>query len=289
MTKEEIKKTAEDMIEAQRDESGLSREEVIESSALSFVYMYVHNELAREDLEALGEYLNYPFDMEKADSLKADYEKRVAYRLKRKSKKQFERMKEKLSNNTNFEKTLGAFKSNKSTTYVDDKNKIVVVSMNSLYAKSITPKEIFNRVCGANKNVDKTYKLILMNRAYKLKDASVALENGLDPVIAQFTIEYAVHLALLHLTAKDTNASFYYIKNRRLGNSARTKELEITFDIYSDKKAISHNAFGFLDDVYLKLSNKLSEKINYLDYSGYGVNEEINKVFEELDKERGIA
>ena len=274
MTKEQIKKTVEDMIELQRDESGLSEEEVIDVTAYSFAHQYVYGELTKEDLVALCEYLNFPLDMERVDELKAKYEKRRAYRLKHKAEKQYEKMK--------------TIKSDKSTMYVDDKNKVIVVSMNGLHTKNITPKEVLKKVCEANKNVDKKYKLILLNKSYKLKDAKVALENGLDPVIAQFTIEYAVHLALLDLTMQESNVSFYYVKNRRLGKNARTNELEITFDIYSDKKAICSHKFGFLDDVYQKLYNELSGKINYLDYSSYGVNEEVKEVFEELDKERGI-
>lgn len=86
MTKEEIRVKAEEMIEAQMDESGLSREEVLEVSAICFLEQYMADEISREDLVELGEYLDFPFNMEKVKELKAKRQKQAEYRANRKNK-----------------------------------------------------------------------------------------------------------------------------------------------------------------------------------------------------------
>ena len=86
MTKEEIKRTAEEMIEAQCYESGLVREEVLEPSTLSFVEKYIHDEISREDLIQLSDYLEYPLNMEEVDKLKERRKKRLESRHHQKKK-----------------------------------------------------------------------------------------------------------------------------------------------------------------------------------------------------------
>ena len=49
MTKEEIKKAAEEMIEAQCDESGCAREEVLEVSTLCFLEKYINEIIVTDD------------------------------------------------------------------------------------------------------------------------------------------------------------------------------------------------------------------------------------------------
>ena len=91
MTKEEIKKIAEEMIEAQCDEAGCGREEVLEVSTLCFLEKYIHDEITEEDLIQLSNYLETPLDMEEVEKLKEKRKKQVAYRLNHKARKLIER------------------------------------------------------------------------------------------------------------------------------------------------------------------------------------------------------
>lgn len=95
MTKEEIKKVAEEMIEAQCDESGCVREEVLEVSTFCFLEKYIRDEITKEDLVALSSYLETPLNMEEVDKLKEKRKKQAAYRLNHKAKKIIERTKKK--------------------------------------------------------------------------------------------------------------------------------------------------------------------------------------------------
>lgn len=91
MTKEEIKKVAEEMIEAQCDESGCGREEVLEVSTLCFLEKYIHDEITEEDLIQLSNYLETPLDMEEVEKLKEKRKKQAVYRLNHKARKLIER------------------------------------------------------------------------------------------------------------------------------------------------------------------------------------------------------
>jgi len=95
MTKEEIKKVAEEMIEAQCDESGCVREEVLEVSTFCFLEKYIRDEITKEDLVELSTYLETPLNMEEVDKLKEKRKKQAAYRLNHKAKKLIERKKKK--------------------------------------------------------------------------------------------------------------------------------------------------------------------------------------------------
>lgn len=95
MTKEEIKKAAEEMIEAQCDESGCVREEVLEVSTFCFLEKYIHGEITKEDLIELSNYLETPLDMEEVEKLKEKRRKQAAYRLNHNAKKLIERKKKK--------------------------------------------------------------------------------------------------------------------------------------------------------------------------------------------------
>jgi len=87
MTKEQIKEKAERMIEAQMDESGLEREEVLEVSALCFLEEYIHDDISEEELIALDDYLQVTIDLKEARSLKAKRKKQADYRLNAKAKR----------------------------------------------------------------------------------------------------------------------------------------------------------------------------------------------------------
>ena len=91
MTKEEIKKVAEEMIEAQCDEAGCGREEVLEVSTLCFLEKYIHDEITKEDLIQLSNYLETPLDMEEVEKLKEKRKKQAVYRSNHKARKLIER------------------------------------------------------------------------------------------------------------------------------------------------------------------------------------------------------
>ena len=91
MTKEEIKKVAEEMIEAQCDESGCGREEVLEVSTLCFLEKYINDEITEEDLIQLSNYLETPLDMEEVEKLKEKRKKQAVHRLNHKARKLIER------------------------------------------------------------------------------------------------------------------------------------------------------------------------------------------------------
>lgn len=93
MTKEQIKQIAEEMIEAQIYESGLEREDVIETSMLCFLDDYIKDEIAKEDLLEFATYLCYPIDIEAVEALKSKRKKQAEYRARYKAKKKLERQK----------------------------------------------------------------------------------------------------------------------------------------------------------------------------------------------------
>lgn len=95
MTKEEIKTKAEEMIEAQCYESGCTREEVLEVSALCFLEQYIRDEITKNDLIELSNYLKTPLDMEEVEKLKAKRKKQAEYRLNQKARSIIERKKKK--------------------------------------------------------------------------------------------------------------------------------------------------------------------------------------------------
>lgn len=84
------------MIEIQMDFSGLTREEVLDPSALSFLQQYLRDEITSDDLIALGDYLEYPFDMVEVEKIKATRKKQQEYRLNHKAKKRVEKKIKKL-------------------------------------------------------------------------------------------------------------------------------------------------------------------------------------------------
>lgn len=75
-----------DMIETQIAESGLSEEEVIEPSMLSFVYQYFNGELKDDEILYILNELGYECDM---PLLREKKEKRAARLAKRKVKKEY--------------------------------------------------------------------------------------------------------------------------------------------------------------------------------------------------------
>ena len=91
MTKEQIKQMAEDMIEWQCFESGLSREEVIDPSAYSFCEWYFKDEITRQDLIDLTDYLDFPLNIEEVDKMKERRVKRRLARKRRSEQKKLER------------------------------------------------------------------------------------------------------------------------------------------------------------------------------------------------------
>ncbi len=99
MAKEKLIKMANDMVEAQMEESGLPREDVFEVSTMCFVENYYHNEITKEELAIISEYLQTPLNMEEVDKEKAKRLKRVEYRLKHRAIKLLIKKKAKLSSN----------------------------------------------------------------------------------------------------------------------------------------------------------------------------------------------
>ena len=85
MNNKEIKEKVKTMIEAQMDESGLSEEEVMETTMLSLVYEYYQDDITLEDLCAALDYLGYAYD---ASSLEKGKEERNARLVKRKVRKE---------------------------------------------------------------------------------------------------------------------------------------------------------------------------------------------------------
>lgn len=102
MTNKELKNKAEEMIEAQIDISGLSREEVLDVSALCFMEQYIRDEITSEDLIELGNYLEQPFDMDEVEKIKATRKKQAEYRLNHKAKKLLERKRTKIGSKVRF-------------------------------------------------------------------------------------------------------------------------------------------------------------------------------------------
>ena len=83
MTKEQIKTTAEEMIEWLIDEgSGLEREEVIETAMINFVYKYYDGEYNEEEIIQLCDYLGYEVDIKELNKEKDKRNKRKQRRKK---------------------------------------------------------------------------------------------------------------------------------------------------------------------------------------------------------------
>ena len=92
MTKNEIKKYAEDQIEYHCEDFGLEREEVEEVVMKNIVIHFYNDEISGDDLVGCGNYLGYQIDLEETTKDKNAYkkakEKRKAYRQALKNKKQ---------------------------------------------------------------------------------------------------------------------------------------------------------------------------------------------------------
>lgn len=74
-----------DMLEFQMDESGLTEEEVIETTMLSFVYQYFNGEIEEEEMLYILNELGYECDL---PLLKQEKEKRIAKLAKRRARKE---------------------------------------------------------------------------------------------------------------------------------------------------------------------------------------------------------
>ena len=95
MNKELIEKEAEEMISAQCEESGLTREEVLEVSTFCFLEKYLQGEITKEELVEFSNYLQTPLNMEEVEKLKAKRKKQAEYRFNHKARKLIERKKKK--------------------------------------------------------------------------------------------------------------------------------------------------------------------------------------------------
>ena len=93
MTKEQIKQISEDIIEGEIQESGLEREDVIESVVFYFLDKYIRDEITREEFMEACNYLEYPVDMELVETIKTKRKKQAEYRARYKAKKKLERQK----------------------------------------------------------------------------------------------------------------------------------------------------------------------------------------------------
>ena len=102
MNKNKIKEMAEEMIAIQCEESGCTREEVMEVSALCFLEKYIHDEISKEDLVALSRYLETPLDFVEVEKLKTKRIKQAEYRLNQKAKKLLERKRTKIGKGVRF-------------------------------------------------------------------------------------------------------------------------------------------------------------------------------------------
>ncbi len=91
MTKKEIKQMVNDMIEGQMEESNLTREEVMEPTMLSLVYMYYDDKIELKDLCTALDYLGYTYDESELEKGKQERitrkEKRHAYKAKQRERK----------------------------------------------------------------------------------------------------------------------------------------------------------------------------------------------------------
>ena len=106
MTKKEIQNKAEKMISAQIEESGCTREEVLEVSTYCFVEEYIKEGISREDLVALSNYLKTPLNMEEVEILKRKRKKQAEYHLNQKARKLVEKLRNKVKNNETIERWL---------------------------------------------------------------------------------------------------------------------------------------------------------------------------------------
>ena len=106
MTKKETQNKAEEMIAAQIEESGCTREEVLEVSTYCFVEEYIKDVISREDLIALSSYLKTPLNMEEVEMRKQKRKKQAEYRLNQKAKKLVEKLRNKVKNHETIERWL---------------------------------------------------------------------------------------------------------------------------------------------------------------------------------------
>ena len=95
MKDKELKFTAEEMVARQCSESGLNREEVLEISTFCFLEQYIRDEITKEDLVELSNYLQTPLNMEEVENLKTKRKKQAEYRFNHKARKLIERKKKK--------------------------------------------------------------------------------------------------------------------------------------------------------------------------------------------------
>ena len=106
MNKTQIKQKAENMIAAQIEESGCTREEVLEVSTYCFVEEYIKDGISREDLVALSNYLETPLNMEEVEILKQKRKKQAEYRLNQKARKLIEKLRNKVKKHETIERWL---------------------------------------------------------------------------------------------------------------------------------------------------------------------------------------
>ena len=87
MIKEELKQKVEEAIEGNINVGGLTREEVEDTVFYSFMYAYWNDEIQREELLDIMEYLELWTDMEQIDKLKESRKKRLERRRLAKEKR----------------------------------------------------------------------------------------------------------------------------------------------------------------------------------------------------------
>lgn len=88
MIKEELKQKIEEVIENNINVGDLTREEVEDTVFYTFMYAYWRDEIQRDELLDIMEYLEFWADMEQIDKLKESYKKRLAKRKLAKEKRQ---------------------------------------------------------------------------------------------------------------------------------------------------------------------------------------------------------
>ena len=84
MLKQELKNSIEEIIANQMELSDLSREDVLESAVFYYLEQYFNDEISKQELIEIGDYLEYPIDLEKVEKLKTKHQKQKQYRLKHK-------------------------------------------------------------------------------------------------------------------------------------------------------------------------------------------------------------
>ncbi len=87
MNKKKIAQYVEDIISVQREESGLTREEVVDTTLFTCVEYFYRDELSMEDLIECAKYLEIEINIEAIENEKALRQKRKAQRKARALKK----------------------------------------------------------------------------------------------------------------------------------------------------------------------------------------------------------